>query len=185
MNFKELEHLLASAWSLARESDFIIIGSLAILGKYPKAPVELLVSREADIYPKHHPEGGLLIDRSLGEHSTFHETYGYFAHVVAPELATLPDGWEGRLVRLKTRRTKGATGWCLEPHDLAASKLIVGRRKDVDFVKQLLSKKMVRLNTLRRRIKALPVSDARREECMEQLEGILANIRTSKRRKAT
>jgi hypothetical protein len=30
--------------------------------------------------------------------------------------------------------TGGAVGWCLEAHDLAVSKLIAGRAKDLEFV---------------------------------------------------
>ena len=45
--------------------------------------------------------------------------------------ATLPSGWEGRLVAVRNENTLGATGWCLEPHDLWVSKAIAGRPKDL------------------------------------------------------
>lgn len=51
MNRKELEHVIRAAGSIAEASELIILGSQAILGKYPEAPDELLVSHEVDTYP--------------------------------------------------------------------------------------------------------------------------------------
>ena len=45
----------------------------------------------------------------------------------------LPSGWRDRLVPLRNPNTRGATGWCLEVHDLAIAK-VAGREKGwVDF----------------------------------------------------
>jgi len=54
-----------------------VIGSQAILGAYPDAPVELLTSIEADVFPRDRPGGAILIDGTIGERSLFHETFGY------------------------------------------------------------------------------------------------------------
>jgi len=62
--------------------------------------------------------------------------------------ATLPTGWIERLVPIKNENTGGATGWCLEVHDLAVAKLVAGREKDVDFVRVLLHERMVGSETL-------------------------------------
>jgi hypothetical protein len=59
--------------------------------------------------------------------------------------------------RNRNENTGGATGWCLEVHDLAASKLAAGRQKDLEFVRVLLSEKMVSPETLARRVEALPL----------------------------
>jgi hypothetical protein len=56
--------------------------------------------------------------------------------------ATLPAGWQERLIPLRNENTGGAIGWCLEVHDLAASKLVAGREKDLEFVRVLLREKM-------------------------------------------
>jgi hypothetical protein len=47
-----IEHLLRAAAALTNERDFIVIGSQAILGQFPQAPEALLVSIEADLYPR-------------------------------------------------------------------------------------------------------------------------------------
>jgi hypothetical protein len=90
----------------------------------------MLRSDEADIYPKNKPERWELIDGAIGELSTFHDTFGYYAQGVQEGVATLPAGWQGRLVPLSTPGTRGATGFCLEMHDLLISKYVANREKD-------------------------------------------------------
>jgi hypothetical protein len=43
----ELEHLVRAAATIAGDSEIVIIGSQAILGRHPDAPPELLVSQES------------------------------------------------------------------------------------------------------------------------------------------
>jgi len=71
----QLEHNIRAAATISSDPDIVVIGSQAILGQFPDAPAELLVSNEADVYPKGHPERSDLIDGSIGELSPFHETY--------------------------------------------------------------------------------------------------------------
>jgi len=56
MQRSELEHLIRASGEIAGDDEIIIIGSQAILGQFPDAPVRLLSSMEADVYPKNHPE---------------------------------------------------------------------------------------------------------------------------------
>ena len=144
MKRTEVEHILRAAKEIAGEDEFILLGSQSVLGAFPDAPLALRRSIELDIYPKHHPEKSDLIDGAIGERSLFHETHGYYAHGVAPETARLPAGWENRLVRISSENTGGAVGWCLEVHDLAFSKLVAGRPKDVEFVMNLLRHNLAR-----------------------------------------
>lgn len=143
MNRKQLEHILRASGSIASTQDLIVVGSQAILGAFPDAPPELLVSMEADVYPLHEPEKADLIDGSIGELSPFHEAFGYYAHGIGPETAILPRGWKARLIKLSNANTGGVTGWCLSPADLAISKLIAGRAKDLQFVRAMLAAGLV------------------------------------------
>ena len=115
-----------------------MIGSQAILGSFPEAPEELLVSIEADICPMDDPGKTDLIDGTIGELSPFHETFGYYAHGIGPETAVLPARWKERLVRIENENTAGVAGWCLSPPDLAVSKLLAGRPKDISYVRAML-----------------------------------------------
>lgn len=120
MNRQALEHILRAASAAAGERELVVIGSQAVLGQFPNAPESLLSSIDADVYPRHAPEKSDLIDGAIGELSRFHETFGYYAHGVDDTTATLPHGWETRLVPIENANTGGAVGWCLDEHDLAA-----------------------------------------------------------------
>jgi hypothetical protein len=132
---------------------------------------------EADLYPRKRPDLSSLIEGSLGELSRFHETFGYFADGVSPDTATLPPDWEKRLIPLSNQNTGGATGWCLEPHDLAFSKLAARREKDIEFVSALLRYKLIRPSRLGRLIDS--VEDASlRESLAEALAVCRARVRS-------
>jgi hypothetical protein len=45
---------------------------------------------------------------------------------------------------LHNENTGGATGWCLEVHDLATSKLVANRDRDRAFVRVLLQEHLGR-----------------------------------------
>jgi hypothetical protein len=157
MNRTELEHVIRAASGITGQTDLVVVGSQAVLAQFPQAPAALLASMEADIYPRHRPDLSIQIDGAIGERSLFHETFGYYAHGVDETTAILPPGWQDRLVPIRNENTGGATGWCLEVHDLAASKLVAGRQKDLAFVRLLLRENMVSSSTLATRVEALPL----------------------------
>src|SRR2546425_2009901 len=108
MKRSDLEHILRASKGVTGETEFIVIGSQAILGRFPDAPRVLRQSMEADLYPKHRPELSSNIEGSLGELSPFHQTFGYRADGVSPNTATLPRGWEERLGPLSNEKTRRA-----------------------------------------------------------------------------
>jgi hypothetical protein len=174
MNRRELEHAIRAACDVAGDNELVIVGSQSILGAFPAAPEELLRSREVDAYPKNRPEAADLIDALLGELSTFHHTHGFYVHGVDPATARLPAGWEERSVAVCSADTHGNTGWCLEPHDLAASKLIVPRSKDLDYVAGMARHSLIRLHELQTRIASMDLTSAEREFLDQRLAYIAA-----------
>lgn len=162
MTRDQLEHLIRASATIAADDDIIVVGSQSVLGQFPAAPPELLVSDEADVYPRNHPERADLIDGSIGEGSMFHATFGYYAQGVAPETAVLPAGWQDRVIPVRGPGTRGATGWCLEIHDLVAAKLVAGREKDLDFAAAAARHGLVERATLEARVAALPIDEALR-----------------------
>jgi hypothetical protein len=169
MRRPQLEHIIRAAAGITGAQEFIIIGSQAVLGQFPDAPAELLVSIEADVFTLRNPADADLIDGSIGEGSPFHQTFGYYAHGVAVETAVLPVGWQERLVPVRNANTGGGTGLCLEIHDLAVSKLVAGREKDLDFVRGLFRHMLARVEAVRERLGATPVDDAWRQLCLERM----------------
>jgi hypothetical protein len=172
----ELEHLIRAAASVAEDDDIVIVGSQAILGQYPEAPESLLVSREADVFPRNHPERGDEIDGSLGDGSYFDSAYGYYAHAVGPETAVAPNGWEQRLIPIRNENTGGATGWCLEAHDLVLSKCVAGRDRDWEFAEEALRHRLVDSDELRRRLDDLPVAGERLDAVRSMVDGVVARV---------
>jgi hypothetical protein len=154
----ELEHLIRAAGSIADDAEIVVIGSQAILGQFPNAPSPLLMSVEADLFPLHHPERADLIDGSIGEGSSFHELFGYYAQGVGERTAVLPKGWRNRLIRIENANTRGVAGLCLEVHDLAISKHVAGRDKDRDFTRELARQRMTDSKTLLARLKQTEIS---------------------------
>jgi hypothetical protein len=175
MRRSELEHAIRAACDVAGVTEIIVIGSQAVLGQFPDAPRELRKSREVDVFSATAPAAQELIDGVLGELSQFDQTYGFYVHGVGPETAILPAGWEKRLIPVRNENTRDCTGWCLEVHDLAASKLAAGREKDLDFVAALLSHRMVRMGLLTDRIDALPLGDERRARLRRTMAGFGRN----------
>ena len=172
MNRAALEHILRAAAAVSNEREIVVIGSQAVLGQFPHAPEALLVSIEADVFPRHAPDKSVLIDGAIGELSLFHQTFGYYAHGVDDTTATLPSGWTERLVRLHNENTAGAIGWCLEVHDLAISKLVAGRDKDMDFLRVLLREKMAERALLRERLQTLHLSSDRLDVLQTRLSRV-------------
>jgi hypothetical protein len=174
MTRAQLEHLIGSAATISDDDEIVVLGSQAILGQYPDAPADLLVSTEADLYPRNHPERADLIDGSIGELSPFHDTFGYYARGGGVETATLPEGWKDRLVPVRSARTRGATGWCLEAHDLVISKLVAGRDKDRRYVGAAACHGLVVLATLRQRLDVTPLAPEERAIVERRLEALCA-----------
>lgn len=90
----------------------------------------LLRSIEADIMIPDSKKKTEMVEGTIGELSSFHHTFGYYAQGVDLNTSKLPDGWESRLVEICNENTYDVSGLCLEIHDLIVSKLYAGRQKD-------------------------------------------------------
>jgi hypothetical protein len=105
-------------------------------------------SVELDLYPSNHPELAELIEGSIGADSMFHQQFGYYADAVGPETARLPPDWMTRAVRVDVGRVLAI---CPEIHDLAVSKLLAARDKDIEWLREGLARSLID----RPRLKAL------------------------------
>src|SRR5580704_11791886 len=157
MTRADLEHIIRAAGMIADVNDIVIIGSQAVLGEFPDAPAELLVSNEADVFPRQNPGRSELIDATIGEGSPFQRSFGYYAHGVDETTAVLPQGWRDRLVLVTGENTRFVRGWCLEIHDLAIAKYAAGREKDREFTRALARHAMVDRVVLEQRLASTPL----------------------------
>ena len=175
MKRSELEHVIRTSGAIADDDEIIIIGSQSILGQFPDAPARLLASMETDIYPKNRPELAEVVDGSIGEGSFFHAEFGYYAQGVGSKTAVLPHGWQSRLVSINNENTNGVTGLCLEVHDLAISKCVAGRPKDLEFMQVLLRHKMVNRKILLRRLNKTDLSRSEKSRTKSRINANFSN----------
>jgi len=160
MRREHLEHVLRAAARIAGDRDVLVIGSQSILGSLAEdqLPAEATASMEVDVAFFDDPDDvkSDAVDGAIGELSTFHKTFGYYAQGVSVSTAVLPDGWRGRIVVVQSPATVPGRGLCLEPHDCVLSKLAAGREKDYAFAAALLAAGLIDLHVLDSRLSALP-----------------------------
>ena len=159
MKRAEFDHAIRAAGGILGETEILVIGSQAIHGSITgDLPAGAERSVEVDIvaFDDADARKADLIDGSIGEASTFHETFGYYAEGVSETTAVLPEGWRDRLVRHESPMTNGVVAWCLDLHDLWLAKAIAGRPKDYEFCRALVNSGLVSTDTLTARLGSVP-----------------------------
>ena len=169
MKKQQVDHILRAAGEITGETQFIIIGSQSLHGKHPNLPDEILRSFEVDLIAKKKPDRTEWLNM-IGQDSRFHETHGYYADPVDEKTATLPKGWKGRLVNLPPGDTAGVSGLCLDPHDLAISKYVARREKDIVFNRELATRGIVKREQLLLPLDATPLDEAVRGRIRVHIE---------------
>ena len=158
MTLAALQHLIRSANTLADDRTFLVLGSASLLASFPElgeASAPLAATFDADLCPEPFDElTGLMLEEALGENRAYFRRHGYHADVLRDSiLETLPQGWRARLIPVPDC----PTAFALEPTDLAAVKLLVGRPKDLALVRQLLATGYLDAATVRSRIDCLDI----------------------------
>ena len=169
MTREQLEHAIRAAGAICGDRELYVVGSQAILGSCRDAHPDLLRSMEVDIAPKNRPELESLIEGSIGELSPFHKTFGFHVDGVDMEGIVLPAHWQERVVVVDNANTNGIRGLCLDPADLAVSKLAAGRPKDIDFVRVMLRERLVRPEILHERVDGVSIMDEARKASLHDL----------------
>ncbi len=181
MKREDLEHVLRASSRICDEPVFVVIGSQAILGTHPDASEEALIrSIEADVYPFYAPEKSELLN-VIGWGSDFHNTFGYYVDGVDETTAILPDGWLDRVACVTVEIGNGAQirGICVEPHDLAISKLLAGREKDFEYVAAAAKAGYISQELLLERLENMKeISRKRRDAMAEHIAAIFNKIAT-------
>lgn len=173
MNPEQLKHAIRAACDISGDHELYIFGSQAILGQFPDADAKLRRSVEVDVCPVNKPEKVDHIDGALGEMSSFHQTHGFYVHGVSIESAVLPQGWKERTFSVEESMDTTKRGYCVEVHDLAISKLIAFRNKDIEFVRILIVERLVSTDTLLNRLKKTTAG----QQFLERAENWVRKIR--------
>jgi hypothetical protein len=158
MTLAALQHLVRSASVLAGDRRFLVLGSASLLATYPElgeVASPLAATYDADLCPEPFDElTGLMLEEALGENRAYFRRHGYHADILRDSiLETLPRGWRDRLVSIPDCPDADA----LDPVDLAAVKLLVGRPKDLALVTLLHSSGRIDAQSVRSRLESLEI----------------------------
>ncbi len=80
-----------------------------------------------------------------------------------------PQAGRERLVPIHNENTRCATGWCLEVHDLAVSKLVAGREKDLTFITALFRHHLATPELVPARLAGTPLPEPARTLAADRL----------------
>jgi hypothetical protein len=164
MELKDLELLLAEANRRLGHSEFVIVGSLSVLGVLGKHPVpaRMVLSIDVDCFTPADPDRIFDLSESLGPGSEFERAHGYYLDPVSPALPSLPDNWQHRLIR--TPLAGGITASFLDPNDAAVSKYARGEPRDRQWIRAGLKAGLLSAPIIASRFRHTPfLDDAERE----------------------
>jgi Nucleotidyltransferase of unknown function (DUF6036) len=183
VDLDRLQALFGEAKRLTKHSEYVVIGSLSILGvvQGKEIPAQMLISIDVDCYTKADPERILELDKLLGAGSPFEEKHGYFLDPVSPALPMLPDQWEPRLIRIELE--DGIVVYFLDPNDAAVSKYARGDVRDREWIRAGLDAGLLSGPIIESRFRQTPFLDsAEREKACQALAEDRAELEKTKRR---
>lgn len=142
MRLASLLQLLSEARAACGHAEYVVIGSLSILGMEDVAdiPDNMSMSIDVDAYTRTDPGRIFDLRNALGEDSPFHKDHGIYLDAVSPDLPTLPDGWESRMRKIER---DGLIVWFLHPDDAAVSKLARLDENDVRWVRAGVAARLI------------------------------------------
>jgi len=162
MKREYLFRLFEEAHRLTGHRDYVVIGSLSILGTEDEdgLPVEMSMSNDVDSYTRSDPGRIADLRTALGEGSEFHRAHGYFLDPVSPNLPSLPDGWQSRMTSLEQGNVRI---WFLDPDDAAISKYARSQPNDLRWIRAGIESGHVSLPRVKARIASTLFLDAEEE----------------------
>ena len=156
MNREQLHALLSEARKQVQHAEFVIVGSLAILGAVAEPPRTMVMSIDVDTYLKNDPQRTGELVQALGQGSAFEDEHGYYLDPVSPNLPSFPEGWQDRLVQIDFDDVKA---FFVEANDVAVSKYMRGEDRDMRWLLAGLKAGLIDLDVIERRVGSAPALD--------------------------
>ena len=135
MELSDLQELFEQAHKLTKHREFVVVGSLSILGivQGRQVPARMLMSIDVDCFTLRDPGRIFELRGELGEGSPFELAHGYYLDPTSPDLPTLPAGWESRLVQVPLGER--IVAYFLDPNDAAVSKYARNEPRDREWIR--------------------------------------------------
>ena len=133
MRREDLGRLFSRARDLCGETDYVVFGSLSVLGYAGEVPPRMAASIAVDADSRKDPGRIFDLAPALGQGSPFEAEFGYYLDPISPRVATLPEGWEERLTRIELAPDLAA--WFLEPNDAGVSKYARMEPRDREWIR--------------------------------------------------
>lgn len=154
MNREQLHRLLVQAKASTQHTDFVIVGSLAILGAIAQPPATMVMSIDVDAFLKNDPGRTHELAQALGQGSVFEDEHGYYLDPVSPDLPSFPQGWQDRLILLDFGDVRA---FFVDPNDVGVSKYVRGEERDLRWLRAGLQHGLLNMDIIERRISTAPM----------------------------
>jgi hypothetical protein len=163
MNLDQVVTALRHAHEVSGHTDYVVIGSLSVLGVEDDSaiPADMSMSIDIDCYTRADPPRIFDLQSALGENSPFRARHGYYLDPVSPSLPSLPDGWEQRMACVER---DGLRIWFLDPNDAAVSKYARSEPRDLRWIRAGIASGLVSLPAVQGRLKSTRFLDAEEEQ---------------------
>ncbi len=153
MRKSDLFELVRHIKAIAPEETPIIVGSQAVHAVTPILPEIVQQSIECDfLFTSGKTETRVEVNKKLGVFSSYQLEHGFYADALGLATVILPTGWRERLQPLADENGK-VVAFCAEIHDVAVSKLIAGREKDFQFLRDAFLLKIILIDEFISRVR--------------------------------
>jgi hypothetical protein len=148
MRREQIAQVLRAAKDISNHTEYVIAGSLSVLGLVETPPEMMSMSIDIDFYPLRDPGRAEEIAFALGEDSDWHQRHAFYLDPIHPELPVLPTGWRERLV---AHEMGGVTAYFLEVNDIAVSKYARSAPNDFRWIEAGYNAGLLNLDTIKAR----------------------------------
>lgn len=158
----KIDHIVRAVAAITDEKCFVIIGTGAFIASVKNVPLNMMLTRELDIYSDGADPDKLseLIDGTMGEGSPFDLAFGYYAHGVGERTAYMPSDWRSRAKLIRLSSGPEIRCLCPERNDIAISKLCAWRDKDKDWLRAGVMSGTINFDLMKARVGAIENANA-------------------------
>jgi len=171
MELSHLAILFGEAKKLTKHREYVVVGSLCVLGivqRSAEIPERMLMSIDVDCYTKADPGRIFELREKLGEGSPFEAEHGFYLDPVSPEVTTLPEQWEYRLIAIELEGE--IVVHFLDPNDAAVSKYARCEPRDREWIRAGLEARLLSAPVIESRFRQTTFfDDAERERAHKAL----------------